>query len=106
MVDIFHHRRDLIIDELNKIEGVKTNIPGGAFYIYPDISFFLGKNYKGKKISNAPELCEFLLEYANVATVPGEAFGTKKHIRLSYAASDEVLIGASNRIHNALDLLK
>jgi aspartate aminotransferase len=106
MVDIFHHRRNLIIDELNKIEGVITNIPGGAFYIYPDISFFLGKSYKGKTISNAPELCEFLLEYANVATVPGEAFGTKKHIRLSYAASDEVLIEASKRIHNALDLLK
>jgi aspartate aminotransferase len=106
MVDTFRHRRNLIVNELNKIEGVKTNTPGGAFYIYPDISYFFGKSYKGKTVADAPDLCEYLLEHANVATVPGEAFGTKKHIRLSYAAADEILIEAANRIHNALILLK
>jgi aspartate aminotransferase len=106
MVDIFHHRRNLIVNELNKIKGVKTNMPGGAFYIYPDISYFFGKSYNGNTIADTPGLCEFLLERANVATVPGKAFGTKKHIRLSYAAADEILIEAVRRIQNALDLLK
>jgi len=106
MLDVFRHRRNLIVNELAKIEGIKTNIPGGAFYIYPDISYFFGKKHNNKTISGAPELCEYLLEKANVATVPGEAFGTKKHIRLSYAAADEVLIEAANRMHKALSLLK
>ena len=106
MVDVFRNRRNLIVNELSKIVGVKTNIPGGAFYIYPDISYFFGKSYNDRIISNAPELCEYLIEKANVATVPGEAFGTRKHIRLSYAAADEILIEAVNRIQNALSLLK
>ena len=106
MVDIFHHRRDLIVRELRKTEGLKTNVPGGAFYIYPDISEFLGKKYRGRIIDNAPALCELLLEEAHVASVPGQAFGTGSHLRLSYATSDEILIEAARRMNNVLSELQ
>ena len=106
MVNTFRERRDLIKGELDKIEGVKTNTPGGAFYIYPNIEAFFGKKYNDIAISNGSDLCEFLLEEAHVATVPGEAFGTNKHIRMSYAASNEILIEAVTRIKKALSLLK
>ena len=106
MVKTFQHRRDLIVSELEKIDGIKTNLPGGAFYVYPDISYFFGKKYNNQPINNASDLCEYLLEKANVATVPGEAFGTTKHIRLSYAASDEILLEAASRMKKALSYLK
>ena len=106
MVNTFRHRRNLIVHALRKIEGLHTNKPGGAFYIYPDVSNFFGKKHKGTSVLNAPELCAYLLEEANVATVPGEAFGTSKHIRLSYAAADEILIESTKRMGNALSLLK
>jgi len=106
MVAIFRHRRDLMVNEVRKIEGLIINNPGGAFYIYPDVSHYFGKKYNDITINNAPELCEYLLEKGNVATVPGDAFGTNKHIRLSYAAADEILIEAANRINHALSLLK
>ena len=105
MVKTFQHRRDLIVSELQKIEGINCNLPGGAFYVYPDISFFFDKKYNDIEINNASDLCEYLLEKANVATVPGEAFGTTKHIRLSYAASDEILIEAASRMKKALSYL-
>ena len=106
MVKTFKHRRDLIVSELQKIEGLKTNLPGGAFYVYPDISYFFGEKDNNTLINNASDLCEYLLEKAHVATVPGDAFGTTKHIRLSYAASDEILIEAANRMQKALSILK
>lgn len=106
MVRTFKHRRDLIVSELQKIEGLNTNLPGGAFYVYPDISYFFGKKENNTLINNASDLCEYLLEKAHVATVPGDAFGTTKHIRLSYAASDEILIEAVSRIKKALSYLK
>lgn len=106
MVKTFQHRRDLIVSELKKIDGIKTNLPGGAFYVYPDISYFFGKKYNNQSVNNASDLCKYLLEKANVATVPGEAFGTAKHIRLSYAAADEILIEATSRMKKALSYLK
>ena len=106
MVKTFKHRRDLIVSELQKIEGLKTNLPGGAFYVYPDISYFFDKKYNDTLINNASDLSEYLLEKAHVATVPGDAFGTNKNIRLSYAASDEILIEAVSRIKKALSYLK
>jgi len=106
MVDIFHHRRDLIIKELKKIEGLVVNKPGGAFYIYPDVSSYFGKSFNDWKIKNASDLCAYLLEEAYVATVPGDAFGTTHHIRLSYAASDEILTEAARRMNKALSKLK
>ena len=87
MIDELKERRKLIIDLLNEIEGIKLNVPKGAFYVFPDVSSFFGKTIKGKKINNASEFSIFLLEEAHVATVTGEAFGSPNNIRISYAAS-------------------
>lgn len=103
MVDEFHRRRDIIIDLLRKIEGFKLNIPSGAFYVFPDISFFFGKVIKGHTIETASDFSMLLLEEANIATVTGEAFGAPNCIRISYAASEEQLREAVHRIKKALN---
>ncbi|WP_026755139.1 pyridoxal phosphate-dependent aminotransferase [Sediminibacter sp. Hel_I_10] len=102
MVDQFKERRQLILGLLNDIEGFKTNEPEGAFYVFPDISFYFGKTLKGETINNATDFSLFLLEHALVATVTGEAFGNPNCIRLSYAASKEQIIEAMKRITEAL----
>ena len=102
MVDEFHKRRDIVLDLLGKIKGFKLNIPEGAFYVFPDISYFFGKTIKGNKIENASDFSMFLLENANIATVTGEAFGAPDCIRMSYAASEEQLREAIDRIKKAL----
>ncbi|MCT4641312.1 MAG: pyridoxal phosphate-dependent aminotransferase [Bacteriovoracaceae bacterium] len=106
MKDIFLKRRDLFIEHLSKIEGIKLNKPGGAFYIFPDISYFLGKSFEGRKIENSEDLCMLILDEAMVAATPGSAFGSSKNIRLSYATSDELLIEAARRIKEVLNQLK
>jgi aspartate aminotransferase len=102
MVDAFKNRRDLVLELLGEIEGFKVNIPEGAFYVFPDISYYFGKTLKGKLINNASEFALFLLEHAQVATVTGEAFGDENCIRISYAASEETLREAISRIAKAL----
>ena len=102
MVDEFHKRRDMVLDLLGKIEGFKLNKPGGAFYVFPDVSAFFGKEIKGHKIENASDFSLFLLSEANIATVTGEAFGAPDCIRISYAASEEQLREAISRIEKAL----
>jgi len=102
MIDEFKERRKLIIDLLNEIEGIKLNVPKGAFYVFPDVSSFFGKTIKGKKINNASEFSIFLLEEAHVATVTGEAFGSPNNIRISYAASKEKIKKAISRIKKAI----
>ena len=102
MIDEFKVRRGLILDLLSNIEGFKTNVPEGAFYVFPDVSYYFGKTIQGKTINNASELSLFLLEYANVATVTGEAFGNPNCIRISYAASQAQIIEAVKRIKEAL----
>lgn len=102
MVDEFHNRRDMVLELLAEIDGFTLNKPGGAFYIFPDISSFFGKEIKGKKIENASDFSLFLLEEANVATVTGEAFGAPNCIRMSYAASEAQLREAIDRIKAAL----
>ena len=98
-------RRNLIISKLQEIDGLKLSIPQGAFYVFPDISSYFGKSFNNTKINNANDLCIYLLNEANVATVTGEAFGSPKCIRISYAAADEKLIQAVNRIKKALEKL-
>ena len=98
MVDEFNTRRDLMIHLLSKVTGFKTNVPEGAFYIFPDISYYFGKTIQGKHIENASDFAMLLLEKANVATVTGDAFGAPDCIRISYAASQENLIEAVKRI--------
>lgn len=102
MVKEFHKRRDLVIGLLQEIPNVKTTIPEGAFYAFPDVSWYFGKTLKGRTIHNSEDLAMYLLEEANVATVTGSAFGDSNCIRLSYATSEEILIEALRRIKEAL----
>lgn len=102
MVDEFHNRRDIVIDLIREIDGFKLNVPGGAFYVFPDVSAFFGKEIKGYRIANAADFSMFLLAEANVATVTGDAFGAPTCIRISYAASEAQLREAIKRIKQAL----
>ncbi|HOP58121.1 MAG TPA: pyridoxal phosphate-dependent aminotransferase [Bacteroidales bacterium] len=106
MRDAFLRRRDLICNLLRDVRGFKFRIPEGAFYIMPDISFYLGKKDGDKTINTADELALYLLEKAQVAVVGGDAFGAPGCIRLSYATSDELLVEAVKRIKGALEKLK
>ncbi|MBN4057815.1 pyridoxal phosphate-dependent aminotransferase [Olleya sp. AH-315-K02] len=103
MVDEFKTRRDLVLSLLNDIEGFKTNTPEGAFYVFPDVSYYFGKTFRGKTINNATDFSLYLLEEALVATVTGDAFGNPDCIRISYAASQEQLIEALKRIKDAVN---
>jgi len=102
MVDEFKKRRDLIISLLNDIPTFKNNMPEGAFYVFPDVSYYFGKTLRGKLIKNAVDFSFYLLEEALVATVDGEAFGNPNCIRISYAASQAEIIEAIKRIKAAL----
>ena len=106
MKDSFLKRRDLLLSELNNIEGIKTNIPDGAFYIFPDVSYYFGKSDGETIISNANDLCMYLLNNCYVALVSGAPFGNPECVRISYAASEEKLLEASKRIKNQLANLK
>ena len=102
MIDEFAKRREIIIKLLKDIPGIKLNKPNGAFYVFPDVSSYFGKVLNGKKIKNATDFALYLLEKAHVATVTGEAFGNGNCIRISYAASEEKIRLAIERISSAL----
>lgn len=102
MIDEFEKRRKLVLDLIEDIEGFSSNTPEGAFYVFPNVSYYFGKNLKGKTIENASDMSLFLLEHANVATVTGEAFGNKDCIRISYAASEAQIKEAFKRIKEVL----
>lgn len=103
MKTAFKRRRELVYDLLVDIPGVKTNLPEGAFYFFPDISSFFGKKTEsGEIISNSAEMALYLLNTGHVATVGGDSFGNNNCIRLSYAAADDQLIEALKRIKEAL----
>ncbi len=102
MIDEFKSRRTLILDLLNDIEGFKCNEPEGAFYVFPNISYYFGKTLGGTKIENASDFSLYLLEAANVATVTGEAFGNPDCIRISYAASVDNIKNAMKQIKAAV----
>jgi aspartate aminotransferase len=105
MIETFRNRRDLFLKLLNEIPGFRTNIPDGAFYIFPDVTWYYGKSNGSVNINNGTDLCNYLLDHAHVALVSGEAFGNPDCIRLSYATSNEELIEAARRIKEALALL-
>jgi aspartate aminotransferase len=102
MVTAFKNRRDLVVRLAAAIPGLKTTIPDGAFYLFPDVSSYFGKTLRGKLINNADDLSMYLLSEANVATVTGDAFGNPNCIRISYATSEELLTEAFKRIAAAL----
>jgi aspartate aminotransferase len=105
MRDAFLKRRDLVLDLMKEIPGFKTNIPQGAFYVYPEVSALFGKSYNGYVINNATDLSLYLLDEAHVALVPGAAFGDDKYIRFSYATSEDKLTEALKRMIVAIEKL-
>ena len=102
MVDEFKSRRDLILELLSGVTGFICNKPDGAFYVFPDISFYFNKTIDGFTIKNASDMSMFLLEKAQVATVTGNAFGNQNCIRISYAASKDKIAEAIERISKCL----
>jgi aspartate aminotransferase len=94
----FDRRRRLIVDELSKIEGVTVPVPQGAFYVYPDVSGLLGRAWGGVTPTTSLELADLMLEQAEVAAVPGEAFGPSGYLRFSYALGDEPLLEGIRRL--------
>lgn len=106
MKEAFLKRRDLMFGLLKEIEGLKLSLPTGAFYLFPDVQSFFGKSYQQYQINNATDLCMYLIHEANVALVPGDAFGAPEAIRFSYATSEDILIEAARRIKEALAKLQ
>ena len=105
MRDAFKIRRNLIVDRFNSINGVTCEMPGGAFYVFPDFKNYLGKKFNGEKINTSSDLSMYFLNEKAVVTVSGDSFGAKNNIRFSYAASEENLNNALDRVENALNNL-
>ncbi len=102
MIEAFKERRGLILGLLAQIDGFKINEPQGAFYVFPDISYYFGKTLRGTTINSATDFSLYLLENAKVATVTGEAFGDPNCIRISYAASNDDITAAMSQIKEVL----
>jgi aspartate aminotransferase len=102
----FKRRRDLVLKLMQDIPGLKCNIPDGAFYVFPDVSYYYGKSDGNTTIKNDTDLCLYLLDKAFISTVPGDAFGEPKCIRISYANADEKLVKAMKQMKDALSKLK
>ncbi|NQX13216.1 pyridoxal phosphate-dependent aminotransferase [Microbacteriaceae bacterium VKM Ac-2855] len=98
MRQAFDRRRTVIVAELNKIDGIHCPTPEGAFYVYPDVQGLLGREWGGVTPTTSLELADLILEQAEVATVPGEAFGPSGYLRLSYALGDEQLLEGVQRL--------
>lgn len=105
MQQAYERRRKLVMEGLKQIKGMECNVPEGAFYVFPDISYFLGKQFNGNVIKTATDFCMYLLNNAHVSMVTGEAFGAPQCVRISYATSDEKLTEALIRIKTALEQL-
>lgn len=106
MVEQYRKRRDLVYNLLKEIPGVKANYPQGAFYFFPDVSYYYGKSDGERIIQNGDDFCMYMLEKGHVSLVPGSAFGEEKCVRLSYAASEKDLNEALARMKKALANLK
>jgi aspartate aminotransferase len=106
MREAFLRRRNLICSLLKDVEGMKVRVPQGAFYVMPDISYYLGKSDGSTRIANSDDLALYLLDKAQVATVGGDSFGAPECLRISYATSDDLLVEAVKRISTALSRLK
>jgi aspartate aminotransferase len=106
MRDAFLQRRDLVLDLMKEIPGLKVNTPQGAFYVYPDVSHYFGKKYKDYEIHSGTDLTMYLLDVGNIAVVPGAAFGEDRYIRFSYATSEKNLKEALRRMKEALSKLQ
>lgn len=101
----FRDRRDLMVSLLNTLPSVNCDIPGGAFYAFPDFSKYIGKSFKEKKIKDSFDLCDVILNVAKVVTVPGDGFGAPGHIRFSYTLGEEVIREGIKRVKKVLEQL-
>jgi len=101
--EAFRERRDLMVQLLNELPGITCAVPGGAFYVFPDFSAYLGKEIDGKKLKDTFDISEYILGCANVVSVPGDGFGAPGHIRFSYATSTDIINKGVNRIRLALE---
>jgi aspartate aminotransferase len=107
MVAAFRKRRDLMLERLSRIEGMVCPVPQGAFYLFPDVTRWLGQRTpQGMLLSNTQELCMYILEHHDVALVPGQAFGGPTGLRISYAASEHDLMTACDRLETAFSALE
>jgi aspartate aminotransferase len=106
MTSAYKRRRDLVIGLLKEIPGLKINVPKGAFYIFPDVSAYLGKSFNGQVIKTAGDLAMYVLNEGHVSSVGGDAFGAPNNLRISFAASDDNLKEAIRRIKECLAKLK
>ncbi|NNM16485.1 MAG: pyridoxal phosphate-dependent aminotransferase [Bacteroidia bacterium] len=102
---LFKQRRDNLIEKIKCIDGFKVNKPEGAFYLFPEVSSYFNAQIGDKKISNANDLCMYLLEDAGVSMIPGDAFGSPNNIRIAYAISEEVINKAIDRVNHSLQKL-
>jgi aspartate aminotransferase len=106
MQEAFEKRRNLLIALMKELPHVHVNNPGGAFYLFPEVSWYFGKKHGDSVIKDAKDFCMYLLNTAHVAMTPGGAFGAPDYIRLSYAISEEQIKEAVNRIRKALTELR
>lgn len=106
MQDAFKNRRDLLISLMKEVPNIKVNNPGGAFYLFPEVSYYFGKKHGENVIKDAKDLCMYLLNVGHVAMTPGGAFGAPNYMRLSYATSEDKIREAVKRITTALADLK
>ena len=106
MRQAFQHRRDLVVRLAKEIPGLKVNDPQGAFYLFPEVSHYLGKSDGERKINTSSDLAMYILEVGHVATVAGDAFGAPDYLRLSYATSEENITEAMRRMKEVLARLK
>ena len=106
MRDIYRQRREIVVDSLRSMPGIRVLEPAGTFYVFPDVSFYLGRRAGNHVIDTVDRLCDWLIDFHDVATVPGTAFGTGACIRLSFAASDTDLRRGLDRLGAALQELQ
>ncbi len=105
MIEKFKSRRELVLNRLKELPGINCPQPDGAFYIFPDVRYYFGKSANGYMIHNSEDMSLYLLEIAHVATVGGKSFGDGNCIRISFAASEEMINKAFDRIKAALEQL-
>jgi aspartate/methionine/tyrosine aminotransferase len=102
MREVYDRRRQTIVKMLRDIPGIECPEPFGAFYVYPSVKGALGRELRGRRPASSAELCDLVLEEAEVAMVPGEAFGTPGYVRMSYALGDDDLVEGVTRLHQLL----
>ena len=106
MINIFKKRRDYMVKALNDLPEVSCSVPGGAFYAFPDFSYYMKKSFKGKTILNSFDLCDIFLNEGHVATIPGDGFGAPGYVRFSYAIDEKTIDDGIGRVKKIINDIK